>query len=58
MDLIDKDLSTFAPQITNGSLCSYAQVPSMCKLVGREEVNGRIANKWDLGTELSRPLPL
>ena len=48
VNLSDKDLSTYAPQITNGSLCPYAQVPSMCKLVGRQEVNGRIANKWDV----------
>jgi len=48
VNLADKDLSTYAPQITNGSLCLYAQVPSMCRLVGREEVNGRVANKWDI----------
>lgn len=47
-DLVDKDLSTYAPEMTNGSLCPYSQVPSACKLIGKEEVNGRVANKWDL----------
>lgn len=31
----------------NGSLCP-AQVPSACKLVGHEELDGRMANKWDV----------
>jgi len=47
-DLADKDLSTYAPQVTNGSICPYAQVPSACKLVGKEKVNGRVVNKWDI----------
>jgi hypothetical protein len=48
MDLADKDLSTFAPEMTNGALCPHTQVPSACKLVGKEEVNGRVSNKWDV----------
>ena len=48
MDLADKDLSTYAPEMTNGSLCPHTQVPSACKLVGQEEVDGRMANKWDV----------
>jgi hypothetical protein len=47
-ELVDKDLSTFAPKLTNGSLCPYAQVPSDCRLVGKEKLNGRTTNKWDL----------
>jgi len=48
MDLADKDLSTYAPEMTNGSLCPHTQVPSACKLVGKEGINGRVANKWDV----------
>jgi hypothetical protein len=47
-ELGDKDMSTYAPKLMNGSLCPYAQVPSACKLVGKEKVNGRITKKWDL----------
>ncbi|HSY90224.1 MAG TPA: hypothetical protein VK812_02570 [Candidatus Binatus sp.] len=47
-DLADKDLSTYAPEMTNGSLCPHAQVPSACKLAGQEDLEGRMANKWDL----------
>jgi hypothetical protein len=47
-ELVDKDLSTYAPEMTNGSICSHASVPSACKFVGKEEMNGRMANKWDL----------
>jgi hypothetical protein len=32
----------------NGSLCPHAQVPSACKLVGHQELDGRMANKWDV----------
>jgi hypothetical protein len=47
-DLADKDLSTYAPQVTNGSVCPSAQVPSACKLAGKEKVNGRVTNKCDV----------
>jgi hypothetical protein len=44
-DLADKDLSTYAPEMTGGSICPHANLPSACKLVGKEEMNGRRANK-------------
>jgi hypothetical protein len=47
-ELVDKDLSTYAPEMTNGSVCPHANVPSACKFVRKEEMNGRTANKWDL----------
>jgi hypothetical protein len=47
-DLAGKDLSTYPPEMTNGSLCPHAQVPSACKLLGQEELEGRMANKWDV----------
>ena len=47
-NLRDKDLSTYAPEMTNGSICPHSNDPSMCKLVGQEEIGGRIANKWDI----------
>ena len=48
MDLGSKDLSTYAPEMTNGSPCPHAEVPSACKMVGKEKIDGRMANKWDL----------
>jgi hypothetical protein len=48
IDLADKDLSTYAPEMTNGSICPHANLPSDCKLVSKEEMNGRMARKWDL----------
>jgi hypothetical protein len=45
-ELGGKDLSTYAPEMTNGSPCPHAQVPSACKLVGSEAMEGRPAKKW------------
>jgi hypothetical protein len=47
-ELASKDLSTFAPEMTNGSPCPHAQVPSACKFVGKENIDGRTADKWDV----------
>ena len=47
-DLADKDLSTYAPETTDGSICPHANLPAACKLAGKEEMNGRMANKWDV----------
>jgi hypothetical protein len=47
-DLVSKDLSTYAPEMTDGSPCPHAQVPSACKLVSTEVMNGREAKKWDI----------
>ena len=44
----DKDLSTYAPLMTNGSMCPSTQVPSACRLIGKEEIGGRMAKKWDV----------
>jgi hypothetical protein len=47
-ELGSKDLSTYVPVMANGSLCQNTQVPSACKLVGTEQLGGRMANKWDV----------
>ena len=47
-ELGSKDLSTYAPEMANGSPCPHAQVPSACKLVGNEVMAGRTAKKWDV----------
>lgn len=47
-ELGSKDLSTYAPEMENGSLCPHAEFPSSCKLVGIEQIEGRQAKKWDL----------
>ena len=46
--LTSKDLSTYAPEMENGSLCPHATFPSSCNLLGDEVVEGRSAKKWDL----------
>jgi hypothetical protein len=48
MVLGSRKLSTYAPEMVNGSMCPHATYPSSCKLVGRELVEGRAARKWDL----------
>lgn len=47
-ELGSKDLSTYAPEMVNGSPCPHAQVPSACKLIGNESIEGRAAKKWDV----------
>jgi hypothetical protein len=47
-ELGSKDLSTFAPEMANGSLCPHTQLPSQCKLVGTEIIDGRNSKKWDV----------
>ena len=43
-----KDLSTYAPEMENGSPCPHATFPSSCRLAGNETLEGRAAKKWDL----------
>jgi hypothetical protein len=43
-----KDLSTYAPEMENGSLCPHATYPSSCKLIGNDVLEGRATTKWDL----------
>jgi len=47
-ELGSKDLSTYAPEMVNGSPCPHAQVPPACKLIGNESIEGRAAKKWDV----------
>ncbi len=47
-ELGSKDLSTYAPEMTSGSLCPHTQVPSQCKLLGAEAIEGRSVKKWDV----------
>ncbi len=48
IELGSKDLSTYAPEMSNGSPCPHAEVPSACKLIGSEVIEGRTAKKWDV----------
>lgn len=48
MLLGNRKLSTFAPEMVDGSMCPHATYPTSCKLVGNETVEGRAAKKWDL----------
>jgi hypothetical protein len=47
-ELASQELSTYAPEMTNGSPCPHAQVPTACELVDTEAINGRSAKKWDV----------
>lgn len=41
-------LSTWVPEMSGGSLCPHTQVPSACRLIGNEMIDGRTAKKWDV----------
>src|SRR6185369_15331032 len=43
-----RELSTYAPEMVDGSMCGHAAYPPFCKLVTSEVVEGRAARKWDL----------
>ncbi len=47
-DIREKQVSTYLPRMTNGSPCPASQRPSECKMVGKENVGGRSATKWEL----------
>ena len=47
-DLGSRDLSTYAPEMIDGSLCPHALVPSACKLLGTEKIGRRAVKKWDV----------
>jgi hypothetical protein len=47
-DIGEKQVSTYLPHMTNGSPCPASERPSECKMVGKENVEGRSATKWEL----------
>ena len=46
-DIGEKDVSTYLPHMTDGSPCPTAELPSACKMVGKETIEGRSATKWE-----------
>lgn len=44
----EKQVSTYMPPMTAGSPCPNADIPSACKMVDRENLDGRAATKWDV----------
>jgi hypothetical protein len=44
----EKQVSTYLPQMTNGSPCPASVHPSECRMLGKENVDGRKATKWEL----------
>jgi hypothetical protein len=44
----EKQVSTYLPTMTNGSPCPSSEHPSACKMVGKENIGGRSATKWEL----------
>jgi hypothetical protein len=47
-DIGEKQVSTYLPHMTNGSPCPASERPAECKMVGKENVGGRSATKWEL----------
>ena len=47
-DIGEKQVSTFLPPMTNGSPCPASDHPLECKMVGKENIEGRSATKWEL----------
>lgn len=41
-----KDVSTYAPEMTDGSPCAHAIQPAACKKIGSELIQGRPTTKW------------
>ncbi len=47
-DIGNAAVSTFLPAMTNGSPCPASEHPSACKMVAKEDIEGRPATKWEL----------
>jgi hypothetical protein len=57
-DIGERRVSTYLPRMTNGSPCPAAEFPSSCKLVGKENIEGRSATKWELVNQHSENIYL
>jgi hypothetical protein len=47
-DIEQKQVSIYFPPMTNGSPCPNSGTPSACKMVGKENIEGRSATKWEM----------
>jgi hypothetical protein len=47
-DIGEKQVRTYLPHMTDGSPCPAAELPSSCKMVGKEDMEGRSVTKWEL----------
>jgi hypothetical protein len=47
-DIGAKQVSMYLPHMTKGSPCPTAELPSACKMAGRENIGGRSATEWEL----------
>jgi hypothetical protein len=47
-DIGEMQVSTYLPRMTNGSPCPASEHPSACNLIGKENIEGRSATKWEL----------
>lgn len=43
----EKQVSTYLPSMSNGSPCPNSRIPSSCKMLAKENVDGRPATKWE-----------
>ena len=57
-DIGEKQVSTFLLHMTNGSPCPAAELPSACKMVGKENIDGRSATKWEVVNQHGVPVYL
>lgn len=44
----ERDVLTYIPGLLSGSPCATVEVPSGCKMVGKGEIQGRAATRWEL----------
>jgi hypothetical protein len=47
-DIGEKQVSTYYSPMSDGSPCPASERPSECKMVGKENIEGRSATKWEL----------
>jgi hypothetical protein len=56
LDIGEKQVSTYFPPMTNGSPCPNSGMPSACKMVAKENIEGRSATKWEMINQHSEPV--
>ena len=47
-DIGEKQVSTYLPHLTNGSPCPNVELPPACKMLAKEDIQGRWSTKWEL----------
>jgi hypothetical protein len=58
LDIGEKQVSTYLPPMTNGSPCANSAMPPACKMVAKENIEGRPATKWEMVNQHAEPIYL